>query len=175
MTHPMTTDRLFAMLNKLGYKTKTVEHDPAFTVADNQAVRENIEGGHTKNLFVKDKKSNYFLLVVEESTQLSLNQLHKKIGGRGRLSFGSADKLQSYLGVKPGSVTAFAVVNDRENRVKVIMDENLLKYQHINCHPLVNTMTTTIARQDLLDFLEQCQHTPEILPLEDQNSNDSNA
>ncbi len=164
-TAPMTQNDLFALLDKLKIQTTTIDHPPLFTVEESQSLRGQISGGHTKNLFLKDKKSNYFLVTMLEDTVVDLKQLHKLVGGSGRLSFGKPDKLMEYLGVLPGSVTAFSVVNDKANRVKMIVDEKLLDHEIINCHPLVNTATTSIARKDLLDFFDAVNHKPYILPL----------
>ncbi len=160
---PMTPEGLFSLLEELNIQTKTVNHPPLFTVEDSQSLRGQIPGGHTKNLFLKDKKNNFFLVTALEDTKVDLKQLHKLVGGSNRLSFGKPDKLMEYLGVLPGSVTAFSVVNDKTGQVKMIVDEKLLEHDVINCHPLINTATTSIARDDLLAFLETVKHPPHIL------------
>ena len=160
---PMTKEGLFDLLDELNIKTKTVSHPPLFTVEDSQSLRGQISGGHTKNLFLKDKKNNFFLVTALEDTKVDLKQLHKLVGGSNRLSFGKPDKLMEYLGVLPGSVTAFSVVNDKTGKVKMIIDEKMLDYETLNCHPLVNTATTSIARNDLLAFLKAVNHPPHIL------------
>lgn len=162
---PVTPQELLLKLEELGYETKTYEHEAVFTVEESSKIKQNIPGGHTKNLFLKDKKGNFFLVVAEGTAQIKLNSVHGMIGARGRVSFGNADALMELLGVKPGSVTAFAPINDTDNRVKVIIDEPLLRHDLINCHPLTNTMTTTISRENLLDFLKHANHEPEIIAL----------
>ena len=169
---PMTPSELFEMLDSLGMETKTYEHDAVFTVEENAKIKQDIPGGHTKNLFLKDKKGNYFLIVAEGSAQIRLNSVHGLIGARGRVSFGNGDDLMNLLGVKPGSVTAFAPANDRDGKVKVVIDEPLLRYELINCHPLTNEMTTTISRQDLLRFLEHVNHAPQIIQVSQVPEND---
>lgn len=156
-------DDLFDLLDQLGIETTTHKHEAVFTVEESAKVKQDIPGGHTKNLFLKDKKSNYFLLVAEGTSQIDLKQIHHLIGARGRVSFGRPDALMEMLGVEPGSVTAFAPMNDKENRVKVFIDTALMRYDMINCHPLKNTMTTTISREDLLRFLEAVNHPAEVL------------
>jgi Ala-tRNA(Pro) deacylase len=162
---PQTSpDTLFARLDALGISHRTVEHAPLFTVEQSQALRGTIPGGHTKNLFLKDKKDALFLVTVEEDALVDLKSLHHVLGA-GRLSFGSAGLLREVWGVEPGAVTALGAINDTAGRVTVILDAGLMRHALINCHPLVNTMTTTIARDDLVRFLEATGHPPRILPV----------
>lgn len=160
---PLSPDDLFKLLDELGFETKTHEHEAVFMVEESAKIKEDIPGGHTKNLFLKDKKGNYFLIVAEGTASIKLNSVHGLIGAKGRVSFGKPDDLMELLGVKPGSVTAFAPVNDTENKVSVIIDEPLLRYDLINCHPLTNEMTTTISKDDLLAYLDHVGHTPKII------------
>ncbi len=160
---PATPEELFNLLEELNFETKTYEHDAVFTVEESSKIKEDIPGGHTKNLFLKDKKGNFFLIVAEGTAEIKLNSVHGLIGAKGRVSFGKPDALMELLGVMPGSVTAFAPMNDKNNLVKVVIDEPLLRYDMINCHPLTNTMTTTISREDLLAFLAHVGHDPEII------------
>ena len=160
---PATPEELFNLLEELKFETKTYEHDAVFTVEESSKIKEDIPGGHTKNLFLKDKKGNFFLIVAEGTAEIKLNSVHGLIGAKGRVSFGKPDALMELLGVMPGSVTAFAPMNDKNNLVKVVIDEPLLRYDMINCHPLTNTMTTTISREDLLAFLAHVGHDPEII------------
>lgn len=162
---PATRDDLFARLERLGIEVTTHEHPPLYTVADSQALRGEIAGAHTKNLFLKDRKDNYFLLTVGEEAQVDLKQIHHAIGASGRVSFGKPEALMELLGVAPGAVTAFAIMNDTEGRVRIFFDENLMREAVINAHPLVNTATTSIARDDLLRFVESTGHDPQILNL----------
>lgn len=160
-----TPDDLFALFDRLGIASETVRHEPVFTVAESSRIKETIPGGHSKNLFVKDKKSRLFLVVAEAHARIDLKRLHETIGASGRLSFGSADLLGEVLGVEPGSVTPFAVMNDREGRVSVVLDAGLMAHAAVNFHPLVNSMTTTVARDDLTRFLRATGHEPRILVL----------
>ncbi|TWG97889.1 Ala-tRNA(Pro) deacylase [Mesorhizobium sp. J18] len=162
---PKSPDELFAFLADLGITVKTVNHPPLFTVADSQALRGEIDGGHTKNLFLKDKKDNFFLVTVEEDAVVDLKSIHNLIGAAGRVSFGKPERLAELLGVAPGSVTVLGAINDHEKRVKIILDEKLMQHDLINAHPLTNEATTTIARDDLLRFLEATGHHPMILKL----------
>lgn len=160
---PHTRDSLLAFLDTLGIKHETIEHPPLFTVEQSKELRGEIPGAHTKNLFLKDKKGRLFLVTAVENTVIDLKRLHEVIGGSGRLSFGSADQLMEHLGVAPGSVTAFGVINDELGRVTMILDERLQAYERINCHPLVNTATTGLSYADLLRFLEATGHKPQVL------------
>lgn len=162
---PASPDDLFAHLDRLGIAHPTVSHPPLFTVEQSQALRGSIPGGHTKNLFLKDKKDALFLVVALEDAKIDLKSLHRLLGATGRFSFGSADLMRELLGVEPGSVTAFGVLNDTSLRVQVILDADLMAHDTINCHPLTNTMTTTIGRDDLVRFLESTDHVPRIEPV----------
>jgi Ala-tRNA(Pro) deacylase len=156
---------LMALLGKLGIATTTTEHRALFTVAQSRALRGEIPGAHTKNLFLKDKKSALFMVTAEEHAEIDLKHLHNLIGASGRLSFGQAELLIDVLGVPPGAVTPFAAINDSVGRVRFILDAALVTGGVINCHPLVNTATTTIAAGDLLAFLRATGHVPQILAL----------
>ena len=158
---PATPDNLFAFLDSLGIAHKTVTHAPLFTVEQSQALRGTIPGGHTKNLFLKDKKDAVFLVTAPEDARVDLKTLHHKVGA-GRFSFGSAALLEELLGVSPGAVTPFGAINDKGGRVNVVLDAGLMQHAVINCHPLTNTMTTSIGSSDLIKFLEATGHVPRI-------------
>lgn len=160
---PLTPQDLLKKLESLDIETTTYEHEAVFTVEESSRIKQEIPGGHTKNLFLKDKKGNFFMIVAEGTASIRLNSVHTLIGAKGRVSFGKPEALMELLGVKPGSVTAFAPINDTENQVKVIIDEPLLRHDLINCHPLTNEMTTTISREDLLRFLKHVDHEPQII------------
>lgn len=162
---PATPADLFAFLDRLGLAHKTVEHPALFTVEQSQSLRGQIPGGHTKNLFLKDKKGALFLVVALEDARVALGGLHRQLGASGRFSFGSAELLREVLGVEPGSVTPFAAMNDSAGRVTVVLDATMMRNTTLNYHPLANTMTTTIARDDLLTFLRATGHEPRIEPV----------
>ena len=161
---PTSPGQLFAHLESLSIHTRTVQHPPVFTVDEAKARRGNLPGAHIKNLFLRNKKGDMWLVVAEESRPIDLKALGERLGA-GRLSFGSPERLMSYLGVAPGAVTPFALINDREGRVKVAIDKAVLERDPVNCHPLTNDMTTAIAPQDLLAFIESSGHEPIILDL----------
>jgi Ala-tRNA(Pro) deacylase len=154
---------LFAFLDRLGIAHPTVTHPALFTVEQSQALRGTIPGGHTKNLFLKDKKGALFLVSALEDAAIELKSLHRRLGAAGRFSFGSADVLRATLGIEPGAVTPLAALNDTGRRVIVVLDTTLMRHATINCHPLVNTMTSSIARDDLIKFLEATGHPPRIM------------
>jgi Ala-tRNA(Pro) deacylase len=158
----VTTDQLFEALDRLGISHRTVKHPPLFTVEQSRALRGQIPGGHTKNLFLRDKKYAIYLVVASEDADIDLKSLHRRLGASGRFSFGSSDLMQEVLGVTPGAVTPFGVINDREGRVTVILDAPMMEHETLNYHPLDNTMTTAIARDDLVKFLESTGHSPRI-------------
>ncbi len=159
---PATPADLFAFLDRLGIAHTTVTHPHLFTVADSKSLRGTIPGGHTKNLFLKDKADALFLVVAYEEAVIDLKSLHQKIDSK-RLSFGSAALLGAMLGVPAGSVTPFAVINDTARRVAVILDEVMMAHETLNFHPLTNTMTTSIRSDDLPRFLAATGHLPKLL------------
>jgi Ala-tRNA(Pro) deacylase len=160
-----TPAALFAFLDGLGIAHATVTHAPLFTVEQSRELRGTIPGGHTKNLFLKDKKDALFLVMAEEDAAIELKGLHRLLGAAGRFSFGSAELLRQCLGVEPGAVTPFAAINDAAGRVTVVLDTAMMRHATLNYHPLVNTMTTSIGRDDLLKFLQATGHPPRIVPL----------
>lgn len=160
---PKTAEDLLRFLDELEIPHSTKTHPPVFTVAESVSLRDEIPGGHTKNLFVKDKKDQFFLLTVEENATVDLKAVHTLIGAASKVSFGKPEKLMEYLGVAPGSVTAFGAINDTGNNVTFVLDSELMKDDIINCHPLTNEATTSIASADLLRFLEATGHSPLVL------------
>jgi len=159
---PVSPDELSVYLNDLGIPHQTVTHPPVFTVGEARALRGDAVGGHTKNLFLRDKKGALYLVVAPEDATIELKSLHRLLGASGRFSFGSAELMRELLGVEPGSVTPFAVINDKTGSVTVILDAALMVHNLLNFHPLVNTGTTTISREGLLKFLEATGHPPRI-------------
>jgi Ala-tRNA(Pro) deacylase len=162
VTTPKTPDDLFAALDALGIKHSTIKHPPLFTVEQARELRGQIAGGHTKNLFLRDKKGALFLVVALEDAVIDLKGLHRLLGASGRFSFGSADLLREVWGVAPGSVTPFGAINDIDTRVNIVLDAAMMEHALLNYHPLVNTMTTAIARDDLVRFLEWTGHQPRV-------------
>jgi Ala-tRNA(Pro) deacylase len=162
ITMPTTPDQLFAALDALGIAHQTVKHPPLFTVEQSRSLRGQIPGGHTKNLFLRDKKHALYLVVALEDADIDLKGLHRLLGATGRFSFGSSDLLREVWGVEPGAVTPFGAINDTEARVTVVLDTPMMEFETLNYHPLVNTMTTSIAREDLVKFLEATGHLPRI-------------
>ncbi len=160
---PATAADLFAYLDRLGIAQATVTHPPVFRVEEAQALRGKIPGAHTKNLFLRDKKGALYLVVALEDAVIELRSLHRRLGASGRFSFGSADLLLEALGVKPGAVTPFAALNDTAGRVTVVLDAAMMEHPTLNYHPLDNSMTTSIARADLLAFLTATGHAPRIV------------
>jgi len=163
---PMTSqpEDLIALFGRLGIDTETVEHPPVFTVDEAKKLRGALPGAHSKNLFLKDKKQKLWLVVTEEDRDVDLKALRKTIGA-AQLSFGKPDLLAEVLGLEPGSVTPFGVINDSKGRVSVVLDRDLLEAEPLNFHPLVNTATTRISTEGLLAFLRETGHEPLIVDL----------
>jgi len=160
---PKTRQDLFDCLDALGIAHPTVDHEPVFTVAESQILCDQIPGGHTKNLFLKDKKGAYFLVTLEENAEVNLKTIHSLIGASGRVSFGKPEALMEKLGVTPGSVTIFCAINDAQHDVTIVIDAPLLDHDIINAHPLSNDATTSIGRDDLKRFLAHTGHEPLVL------------
>jgi Ala-tRNA(Pro) deacylase len=160
---PLTRADLMRRLDELGIATRTYEHEAFFTVAESRAAKGAIAGGHTKNLFLKDKKDRVFLVVAEADAAIDLKKIHEKIGANGRVTFGKPELLMELLGVVPGSVTPFGLVNDIEGRVSVVLDAPMLDHAVLNYHPLENTATTSIGRDDLVAFIRATGHEPQIV------------
>jgi Ala-tRNA(Pro) deacylase len=159
---PATPAELFALLDRLGIAHATITHPALFTVEQSRALRGQIPGGHTKNLFLRDKRGQFYLVVALEDEAIALKSLHRSLGASGRFSFGSPEAMREHLGVEPGSVTPFAAINDTAGRVTVVLDRAMLAHEVLNFHPLVNTMTTSIPRAGLLKFLAATGHEPRV-------------
>ena len=163
-------EKLFERLSALGIDTSTLEHEPVYTVDESEAIHAKLDGGHTKNLFLKDTKGRLFLVVAHSHSTINLKRLNKTIGC-GRLSFGKPDLLKEVLGVEPGSVSAFCVMCDDQKQLEqVILDAKLMVFDQLNCHPLTNSATTTIQRDDLLRFMRDCGHEPRVMSIDDQDT-----
>ena len=157
-----TSEDLFAFLDAHGLAHHTLEHAATFTVEEGGELKKHLPGAHTKNLFMKDKDGNLVLISAEAHSVLRLNQLHKLIGTR-RLSFAPGALMVEALGVEPGSVTAFALMNDPAGRVRFIADAALMEHDPLNVHPLINTATTAISRADFQRFVALTGHRLEIV------------
>jgi Ala-tRNA(Pro) deacylase len=164
MDRPATDTDLFARLDALGIAHKTYAHAPVFTVEESRAACAHVPGGHTKNLFLKDKKDGLWLVVAREELRVDLNALSRALDSP-RFSFGSAELLIATLGVPPGSVTPFSLINDGEGKVRVVLDEAMLALDPLNFHPLRNDRTTAIAAADLLKFVRANGHEPVVIAL----------
>ncbi len=161
---PAGEGELICKLDALGIPHRTFAHAPVFTVEESRAVCAHIPGGHTKNLFLKDRKHGLWLVVAREAVAVDLNALARQLGA-ARFSFGSAELLMAMLGVPPGSVTPFALMNDRDGRVRAVLDEGMLALDPLNFHPLRNDRTTAISSADLLKFIRATGHEPIVLHL----------
>ena len=160
-SHP-SEPALYALLKQLNIAHHTEEHRAVFTVAEGADVKARLPGGHSKNLFLKDKAGDYVLVSALGSTIIKLNQLHKRIGTK-RLSFGKPEALLELLGVVPGSVTVFSVLNDVDHKVRLILDKALFDHEAVWFHPMRNTASTRIAPNDILRFAEATGHIPTVV------------
>ncbi|HEY8276718.1 MAG TPA: prolyl-tRNA synthetase associated domain-containing protein [Methyloceanibacter sp.] len=161
---PATRQQLFDRLEELGIASITVEHEPMFTVEQSTVLRQALPGAHTKNLFLDDRCGRVVLVAAKDDTSVNLKELSNRLGA-GRFSFGKAELLAEVLGVTPGSVTPFALINDRDRRVVVVVDAELLRFDEVNFHPLENNATTRVTARDLMRFIEACGQEVHILSL----------
>jgi Ala-tRNA(Pro) deacylase len=162
---PLTPDELFRRLDALGIVHRTYRHPPVFTVAEAAALRGQLPGGHCKSLFLKDKKGGLWLVVALEEQPIDLKRLAAALQAP-RFSFGNPDLLYDVLGVRPGSVTPFALANDADRRrVAVVLDQAMLQHDPLNYHPLENNRTTALSPDDLLRFIADCGHRPRVVDL----------
>jgi Ala-tRNA(Pro) deacylase len=159
----ITDEGLFSRLDGLGIVYRTHRHAPLFTVEESQALRGALPGIHIKNLFLRDKKKKIWLVTALEDRKIDLKALRRRLGAKGSLSFGSAELLMTHLGVQPGAVTPFGIINDRAGDVSVVLDHALLGPAPVNAHPLRNDMTIALASGDLIRFLEAESHIPLVL------------
>lgn len=155
-------DDLFAWFDARSIAHVTHWHEAVFTVAEGRELKAALPGGHTKNLFMTNKDGDLILISAHADSQLPLNKLHRALGVK-RLSFGSPELMEEVLGVRPGSVTAFALVNDPSARVRFIVDRELMAHDPLNFHPLVNTGTTAISRADFQRFVAESGHELEVV------------
>ncbi len=160
-----TAGALLEWLRERDIDCPTINHAPLRTVADSRAHREVFEGAYTKNLFVRNKKGRMWLLTLLEHRDIVLKELAKRLGA-GNFSFASEDRLRRHLGVVPGAVSPLALINDRDRHVSFVLDRGVLAHDLVHFHPLENTMTTTLRRDDFLRFLELTGHEPQLLDTE---------
>ena len=159
-----TQAEFLKLLEQIGIEYTNHEHPAVFTVEEADRHHEGIDGVHSKNLFFKDRKKNLILVVTLSDKPIRIKEVANSIGAKG-LSFGKPELLEEVLGVIPGAVTPFAVINDTEKIVRVILDKEMMDNALLNFHPIVNTATTTIASRDLIKFMEYCGQTYEIVQL----------
>ena len=156
-------EELFDRLAELGIATSTVPYPAHRTVEEGIALRGDMPGRFTKNLLLKDKKGTLYLLVAGEDQPIDLKTLHRHVGGRGQLSFASADTMRTTLGVEPGALTPFAIIHDRTCEVRVVLDDTLPGAEQLNFHPLVNTQSTGIRPADLIAFIRAHGREPLVV------------
>jgi Ala-tRNA(Pro) deacylase len=158
-------DDLIRMLNDNGFEYFVEEHAPLFTVEDSKSLRGQIEGAHSKNLFLKDAKANFFLISIEESASIDLKKTMQQIQSK-KLSFAKPEYLQDILGIEPGSVSPFALLNDTKKQVKFYLDRSFLDSETVNFHPLINTATVNISPQNLIELIEKYHNPVNYIDLE---------
>ena len=157
-----TKDEFLAFLDSIGVAHDTIEHPAVFRVGEGEDVKAQIPGAHTKNLFLKDAKDRLWLISAADTAVIDLKRLHHVIGS-ARLSFGNAALMEQTLGVTPGSVTAFALVNDPDHRVCFVLDRTLAEASRVNFHPLANTGTTGVSREGFRAFLSALGVQPMVV------------
>lgn len=168
---PVSRQDLFDYLDKLNIAHNTLDHDPIFRVEDSLELKAQRPGANTKNLFLKDKAGKFFLICAQSDTNIHINKLHPILGCK-RLSFGKTDPLLELLGVTPGSVTLFSILNDTESAVTLILDAALMNHDIVNFHPLLNDATTAISSADMIKFAKATGHNPVILDFAELSEKD---
>ncbi len=163
---PTSPEKLLAYMDSHGIAYTLYEHEPVFTVAESEHLKKDIPGLHCRNLFLRDKKKRNYLVVVGNDTMIDLKKLPALIGS-DRLSFGSADRLWQYLGVRPGSVCPFSIINDTAGAVEIILEKDMLNEKLVNYHPMENHLTVGLTPDDLLKFVKSCDHEPRVVDLND--------
>lgn len=161
---PTSPEMLLDSLKALNISYELHHHEAVFTVAESDAIDAEIPGTHCRNLFLRDKKKKNFLLVLQNATDVDIKKLPEVLGS-ARLSFGSSDRLWEHLGVRPGSVCPFSVVNDTDNQVAIFLDKSMMETEIVNYHPLLNTMTVSLTPNDLIKFIESTGHEAHIVDL----------
>lgn len=156
---------LLEYLSGLAIPVTVYNHPPVFTVAEAVQLRGTIPGAHSKNLFLVDRKKNHYLVSALENCEIDLKRLHLMVGAKGKFSFASAEAMGALLGVIPGAVSPFGLLNDIGKICKIVLDQNFFHFDGINFHPLDNSVTCTISPNDLLKFLTATGHSPQIVDL----------
>lgn len=157
-----TRPDLIAFFDAHAIDHTTIDHPAVFRVGEGEDIKQGIPGAHTKNLFLKDAKGRLWLISAQDDTQIDLKRLHTVIGS-ARLSFGSAELMEQALGVTPGSVTAFAMINGAASDVTFVLDHRLAGAERVNFHPLVNTATTGVSQAGFAKFFEALGITPLVV------------
>jgi len=157
-------EKVFTLLSKLGLSCTTINHPPVHTVEEALPYWAQLDGVHTKNLFLKDAKGVLWLIAAPTDRTIDLKLLPRQIGAK-RLSFANGDLLFEVLGVRQGAVSPLAVINDMAGRVRVVLDEEMMRAPRVNFHPLVNTSSTLLRSEDLSAFLRACDHEPLVVDL----------
>ena len=159
---PATPQDLYDLLDRIGVEHRTLEHEAVFRVEEGLQIKAALPGGHTKNLFLKDAKGQLWLISALGETRIDLKALPAAIGS-AKLSFGKEEVLWEALGVRPGSVTLFAMINDTDHKVRLVLDRALLDHQMVNFHPLANTATTAVSREGMMRFVQALGFEPLIV------------
>jgi Ala-tRNA(Pro) deacylase len=161
----MNPSELYHFLDEHQISYEKFDHSPVYTVEESKKLSPAMSGGKTKNLFVRDKKGkHHILLTVEQDKRVDLKKISEFIG-YGRLSFCSPERLLKYLGVEPGSVSLLGILNDQAGEVEILIDEDLWKEQYLLCHPLVNTSTLSLGREELVKLFQLSGHPFRLLPI----------
>ena len=161
----MTPSEIYHFLDEHQISYEKFDHSPVYTVEESKKLSPAMSGGKTKNLFVRDKKGkHHILLTVEQDKRVDLKKVSEFIG-YGRLSFCSPERLLKYLGVEPGSVSLLGILNDQAGEVEILIDEDLWKEQYLLCHPLVNTSTLRLGREELVRLFQLSGHPFRLLPI----------
>lgn len=146
-------EKVYEVLRNLDIEYKVVTHPAVFTSTEAEQYRTLFQGARCKNLFLRNEKGHtHYLVIIDQAKAMNLRELAFELGEK-RLGFASPERLKKYLGLTPGSVSVFGLINNADKNVVVVIDEDLQKEERINFHPNINTETLTILYSDLLKFL----------------------
>lgn len=148
----LSVDDFINFLKQKKYRYELHQHEPLFTVEDSKRLRGKIKGSHSKNLFLKNKKNNFFLISCEENDEINLKHISKLLN-LGNVSFAREEYLFKYMGIKPGSVSPFALLNDTNNVVDFYLEKKLHESESVNFHPLLNNATITMQTNEFIKFM----------------------
>ena len=158
--------RCYDLLDSLGIDYQRIDHEPANTMEACAAIDEALQATICKNLLLCNRQcTNFYLLMIVGDKVFKTSQLSKQIGS-SRLSFASGEYMEQLLDITPGSVSVLGLMNDKEKKVQLLIDEDVLKGEYFGCHPCINTSSLRLTTADLMEkIIPAMEHTPRIVTI----------